>query len=252
MPRSLLFALSALLIACPATGDDDHDQVPDGPDCTQDADADGLDDCAEAELGTDPELADTDGDGFDDLAELDCVSDPLDGEQVCYACGWGHGDPGDLVATGNQPGDVMQDVLLVDQCGEELPLYDLAGAYHLLFITTAWCGACKAEALELQDRTESIIEATGVEFSYAIILFQSLVGGAPTVEEAADYWADIYEPPYPVTSNQAVDILEATAYPGSPLPGKCVISPDMEILECRAGHGEDDWAADAINEHLAR
>ncbi len=252
MVRTLFLALAALLIACPATGGGDDDDAPAGPDCANDADSDGLDDCAEAELGTDPELADSDGDGIDDADELDCVSDPLDADEVCYACGWGHNDPGDLEATGNQPGDVMADVTLVDQCGEELPLYDLAGSYHLLFITTAWCGACKAEALELEDRTERIIEATGVDFSYAVILFQSLIGGAPTVQEAADYWYDIGSPDYAVTSNQAVDILEATAYPGTPLPGKCVISPDMEILECRAGHGEDDWAADAINAHLAR
>ncbi len=104
MLRPPLLALAAPLMACPPTGGDDDD-APARPDRSNDADSDGLDDCAEAELGTDPELADRGG--VEDSAELDCVSDPLDGDEVCYACGWGHGDPGDLVATGNQAADAI-------------------------------------------------------------------------------------------------------------------------------------------------
>ena len=39
--------------------------------CDADSDGDGLDDCTEQEMGTDPENTDSDGDGFSDADELD-------------------------------------------------------------------------------------------------------------------------------------------------------------------------------------
>ena len=103
-----------------------------------DSDNDGLDDCSEAEMGTDPMSADSDGDGFSDQAELDCVSDPTNADESCYACGWGHNDPGDIVSTGAAEGDVMGNATLPDQCGELVDLWDFYGDYHVLFRTAAW------------------------------------------------------------------------------------------------------------------
>ena len=103
-----------------------------------DSDNDGLDDCAEAELGTDPELEDSDGDGFSDQAELDCVSDPIDADETCYACGWQHSDPGNLVSTGAEEGDVIANAVLTDRCGESVDLWDFYGEYHLLYRVAAW------------------------------------------------------------------------------------------------------------------
>ena len=104
----------------------------------KDADADGLDDCTELELGTDPEKADSDNDGFTDPEEIDCVSNPLDGEEGCYACGWEHNDPGTLVGTGTDVGDVMNNIQLIDQCGELVDTWDFYGEYHVLYMTAAW------------------------------------------------------------------------------------------------------------------
>jgi len=110
-----------------------------GPDCTIDSDGDGLLDCDESELyGTDPTLADSDGDSTDDGAELDCGADPLDGDEACYLCGWNRNDPGTLTATGNQRGDTIENVTMVDQCLEPVPLWDFAGEYHILWMTAAW------------------------------------------------------------------------------------------------------------------
>ena len=103
-----------------------------------DADGDGLNDCEEEILGTDMTLADSDGDGFSDAEEADCVSDPLDGDEVCYACGWEHNDPGTLEATGSDEGDVVENLTLVDQCGEDVRLWDFYGEYHILYVTAAW------------------------------------------------------------------------------------------------------------------
>ena len=95
-------------------------------------------DLEEAELGTDPESEDSDGDGFSDCAEIESSSDPTDGDEVPYACGWPHNDPGNLQPTGAAIGDVMYQASLPDQCGEEVNLWDFYGKYHVIYMTAAW------------------------------------------------------------------------------------------------------------------
>mgnify|MGYP003952360177 CR=1 FL=1 len=110
-----------------------------GPDCSLDSDGDGLLDCDESDVhGTDPALEDSDGDGESDGAEVDCGSNPLDEAEACYLCGWGRNDPGNLTATGNERGDTIENVNMVDQCREEVPLWDFARDYHVLWMTAAW------------------------------------------------------------------------------------------------------------------
>ena len=140
--------LSSALLSCgepvkddtgPGPDDTDTDTDSDTPDCSSDdVDGDGLDECAELEAGTDPDNADSDGDGLSDGDEVDCVSDPLDADEVCYACGWPHADPGDLTATGPALGDVVENIPFTDHCGELVDLWDFAQEYHILFITASW------------------------------------------------------------------------------------------------------------------
>jgi hypothetical protein len=103
-----------------------------------DSDGDGLTDFEESELGTDPTVADTDSDGTDDGAEVDCGANPLDEDEACYLCGWDRNDPGTFTATGNERGDTIENVTLVDQCHEQVPLWDFAGEYYVLWMTAAW------------------------------------------------------------------------------------------------------------------
>ena len=128
-----LSSLLALLVACQPGG-----RGGGGDDCLEDSDGDGLNDCQEAELGLDPNSDDTDSDGFTDAEELDCVSNPLDGDEVCYACGWPHNDPGTYESEGNDIGDTADNSILVDQCGDMVDLWDLTGKYYLLYLTAAW------------------------------------------------------------------------------------------------------------------
>ncbi len=115
---------------------------------SSDSDRDGISDCDELEAGTSPVLADTDGDGAADPVEVACVSDPLDVAQQCYACGWKHNDPGNLVSTGKNEGDVIANMQLVDQCLEPVALWDFAttpaspqtkrAEYHILVMSATW------------------------------------------------------------------------------------------------------------------
>ena len=117
----------------------DTSSPSDGCDPPADSDGDGIDDCTEEDLGLDPSLDDTDGDGVSDGVELDCGSDALDPTDTCvYACGWGPNDPGDIESTGAELGDVMENIALVDQCGDMVNIYDFAGAYHILYMTAAF------------------------------------------------------------------------------------------------------------------
>jgi len=129
-----LIACLALILGCqPGDGRD-------SPSCpnTTDSDGDGLTDCEELELGLDPENEDTDDDGFTDADELECVSDPLDENEYCYACGWEHNDPGTYESQGNSIGDTAANSVLVDQCGDEVDLWDFTGKYYLIYLTAAW------------------------------------------------------------------------------------------------------------------
>jgi hypothetical protein len=137
VPSIAAIAACLGLVAC-ANGGDKADGSGAGPACDADADMDGVANCDEDDLGTDPENPDTDADGNDDGVEVDCGSDPLDPDEACYRCGWGRNDPGDLVSTGAEVGDVVANLKLVDQCKEEINLWDLAGEYHILFMTAVW------------------------------------------------------------------------------------------------------------------
>jgi hypothetical protein len=144
-----------------AACDNDDDNIEE-KDCSIDTDGDGLTDCEEeSDYGTDPNEADTDNDGlsdgdevlthgsdpnqensdgddYTDQEEIACGTDPTDENEHCYACGWTHNDPGNLVTTGSAVGDTISNIPMVDQCQEEVFLWDLAGEYHILFMTAAW------------------------------------------------------------------------------------------------------------------
>jgi hypothetical protein len=126
----------ALLLGCQPTNSD-GDCVSDRAQAI-DTDGDGINDCEERELGLDPASDDSDGDGFSDADEIACVSDPLDGDEVCYACGWAHNDPGTYVSSGNSIGDTADNSVLIDQCGEAVDLWDFSGKYYLFYLTAAW------------------------------------------------------------------------------------------------------------------
>lgn len=43
-------------------------------------------------------------------------------------------------------------------------------------------------------------------------------------------------------------VLDATPYTGNSLPGKCILTPEMKMLDCEAGRADDDWAFAKIEE----
>jgi hypothetical protein len=52
-----------------------------------------------------------------------------------------------------------------------------------------------------------------------------------------------------VLADLAAESISAVPYSGTQLPGWCLLSPDMEIIDCKAGHGHNNWAFDTISAH---
>ena len=104
--------------------------------------------------------------------------------------------------------------------------------------------------MSLPGRIDGLEESAGTEVNYIVGIFQGYTGDSPVPADAVSYWESIDEPSFPVLSDPAVDLLANTPYDGQGLPGKCVLAPDMEILGCQNGHGEDYWATVLIAAHL--
>ena len=248
------FSVLLLLLACGPNAPDDGTAPTSECDPQSDVDGDGLDQCLEQELGLDPNLADSDGDGVSDDAELDCVSDPLDPDEQCYACGWAHNDPENLDGFGSEIGNTLADLSFYDQCGEQVRIHDFAGAYTILFMTAEWCGSCLEEAASLPERgTEATAEA-GVDLGYVIVIWDDFMGEAPEPDVSVRYAEGIkVGQQIPVFADTTEAVLSHTPYDGEDLPGKCLLSPELELLHCWVGHDNDADAWQIASAHaLAR
>jgi hypothetical protein len=107
------------------------------------------------------------------------------------------------------------------------------------------------EAVGLAEEAETFTAETGVEMGFLIALFEDARGNTPDDDLAEAYHEEINTPDLPVLSDIDEGILDATSYAGSPLPGKCVLSPEMKILLCSNGHG-NETVFDVILDHADR
>jgi hypothetical protein len=85
-------------------------------------------------------------------------------------------------------------------------------------------------------------------FSFIAVLFQDVVGGSPGGGDAVSYAAVLDNPSYPIVADESLQVFDATTYDGRALPGKCVLTPEMEMLMCTSGHGNEELY-DAIRTH---
>lgn len=95
------------------------------------------------------------------------------------------------------------------------------------------------EAVGLVEEAETFTAETGVDMQFLIAIFEAGRGQTPNEDLAAAYHEELNSPELPVLGDTEEGILEASSFPGSPLPGKCLLSPEMELVECAYGHGND-------------
>ena len=115
-------------------------------------------------------------------------------------------------------------------------------------MTKAWCGVCLAEAKELAQRTADFMSLTEIPFSYMILLATDYQNNAPEAEDAELYAEEVEAWSIPVVSDPEQDSMTQTPWNGSTLPGKCVLSSDMVMMDCYTGHGDDQEAMALIEQ----
>lgn len=215
--------------------------------CNETTDANG-DDFSSCEEEVDPNL-DSDGDGYSDLEEEECNSDPYDNSDACYACGWPHGDPGGIISTGATEGSIIANMVFVDQCGETLKLWDFADGYNVLYMTAQWCGACAQEVGDLPDKADRFEALYGFPVRYLIGIFENNESLTPEPEVAEAFAERTEMSRFPVLADVQGLLIESTPYDGTQLPGKCALSPEMEILGCATGSAAEEYVFALIVEH---
>ncbi|HJN73463.1 MAG TPA: hypothetical protein QGF58_05970 [Myxococcota bacterium] len=104
------------------------------------------------------------------------------------------------------------------------------------------------EAVSLYEDSVDFTDETGIEMGYIVGLFEGMDPGPPPPEMAAEYHERLGSPDLPVLADTEGLLLDVTPYDGRSLPGKCALSPEMEMLECTTGHGLEELR-DVIAEH---
>lgn len=138
-------------------GVDDGDEVEDGTDPTlADSDGDRLSDGEERSRGLDPLNPDSDGDTYLDGWELAEGTYPLDPDSRIYQGYWPYFpdkdalDVPDIDTATRRRGEPIPRLVLVDQFGEEVDLYDFyntEGKYIILDLSAMWCPPCQSLAV---------------------------------------------------------------------------------------------------------
>ena len=104
-----------------------------------DADGDGLLTSEEAELGTNPAVADSDEDGWNDGDEAAQHTDPLDDTDQPYQGGWQiDACRSEVEPTGNAVGEIANDFALLDQFGDTVHLHDFCNRVVWMVFAAFW------------------------------------------------------------------------------------------------------------------
>ncbi len=106
------------------------------------------------------------------------------------------------------------------------------------------------EAVSLPEEQEEFTAEHGdIPFQFIVLLAQDDVGAEPDGEDSVAYWEQLGSPEtMPVVADTQMASPEVTPWTGTNLPGKCVLSPDMEMIHCYSGHGNEE-AFEAVLEH---
>ncbi|MBL8615431.1 MAG: redoxin domain-containing protein [Deltaproteobacteria bacterium] len=160
--------------------------------------------------------------------------------------GWDKGSPppAELEGEGFGVGQVLPDLRLLDQHGEETATWQWYGMVVAIDVSTMWCGPCRGLAAEV-DATWADYRDQG--FMYVTLLPQDQAGEVPDNADL-NAWADQFGISAPVLSDD-----EGWSYqivPDNTYPRIMIVGRDMRVLVDQVTPAEDTAIRAAIEAAL--
>ena len=186
---------------------------------------------------------------FDPTVEL---LDPFEAAPT-YSCGWPQGDPGDLPLDYEVSyGSVMPNVVLTDQCGEDVALWDFHGAWVVLDSSQSDCGPCQNMASGAEDFVAKL-RAEGIDIYVISLLGNGLdePWGTPT-SRLQSRWVSTFDLTDPVLADRGYafglfpDAIAGMTGESFGYPAWLILDPQMRIAAANVGFSNWDDVADFI------
>lgn len=97
-----------------------------------------------------------------------------------------------------------------------------------------------SEAGRFADAQAEFQQATGLAFSFIVVIYEDKDGQLPGPEAAARYAEAVGLEDAPVLADVHGQAFDATPFSYGKHPSVCILTPQMEMQDCVNGHGEYD------------
>lgn len=173
---------------------------------------------------------------------LHSPGDDTGGSWVAPENTWPRGDtpPADLSAEGFSSGQVIPDIRLMDQFGDEVSAWQWYGMVLAIDVSTIWCGPCARLADEV-DATWNAYSDQG--FMYITLLPENNVGQVPDQGDL-EFWAEEHDISAPILSDGGG--YSAQIVPDASYPKILIVGRNMKVAVPAFLPASDDSVRDAI------
>lgn len=177
------------------------------------------------------------------------VADPAQPRTEPYTCGWPLQSPGGPVESWvPTTGEVFPNVRLLDQCGEQVDLWDFRGRYVIIDAASPDCGPCNAMAATAE-AFKAEMAARCIPVETITVLNESLSAvNKPADAATVRAWIEAYGITSPVLADEGVGYDLIAPYvsggDGVSLPSALVIAPDGRLLGGDHGYSDDSGGWD--------
>ena len=159
---------------------------------------------------------------------------------------WRSSAPPDcLTGEGVQADELILDMRMMDQHGDEVSLWQFYGEVIVLDFSTMWCAPC-ADLAEDVDETWKEYDEEG--FMYLTVLSQDHSSNVPDLEDL-NKWSEDHDITAPVLQD-ASGYTEMVIPPGGSFPQVMLIGRDLRVLDVSVEPAEDPTIRAAVEAAL--